>query len=38
MAMFMTNLNVSDTLLYIHDFIQTSQKVCEIITIIIPIF
>lgn len=37
MVMFMANLSVSDILLYIHDLIKTSQKVCEVVAIIIPI-
>lgn len=37
MVMFMANLSVSDSLLYIYDIIKTSEKVCEVRTIIIPI-
>lgn len=37
MVMFMANLSVSDSLHYIHNLIKTSEKVCEVVTIIIPI-
>lgn len=37
MVMFMANLSVSDILLYIHDLMKASEKVCEVVAIIIPI-
>ena len=37
MVIFMANLSVSDILLYIHNLIKTPERVCEVVTIIIPI-